>query len=106
MFVEQLRRAVEASPRVALAKVAGLLWRAYAAGHVTEAEASELSEAIELKRALPVIQKPVHQLLGSRPRTRTLVLDHIGALAGVSRATVKRALREAQRHGLVRVEER
>ena len=36
----------------------------------------------------------------------TLVIDHIGALAGVSRATVKRALREAQRLSLVRIEER
>jgi hypothetical protein len=36
----------------------------------------------------------------------TLVLDHIAALAGVSRATVKRALREAQRLSLVRIEER
>src|SRR4051812_2186955 len=36
----------------------------------------------------------------------TLVLDHIAALAGVCRKTVKRALREAQRLSLVRVEER
>ena len=36
----------------------------------------------------------------------TLVIDHIAALAGVSRATVKRALREAQRLSLVRIEER
>src|SRR4051794_30887505 len=36
----------------------------------------------------------------------TLVLDHIAALAGVSRATVKRALPEAQRLCLVRIEER
>ena len=36
----------------------------------------------------------------------TLVIDHIAALAGVSRATVKRALREAQALGLVRIEER
>ena len=32
MFVEHLRRAVEASPRAELAKVSSLLWRAYAAG--------------------------------------------------------------------------
>jgi DNA-binding CsgD family transcriptional regulator len=69
MFVEQLRRAVEVSPRVELAKVSGLLWKAYAAGHVTEAEASALSEAIELKRALPAAQKPVQRRLGSRPRS-------------------------------------
>ena len=36
----------------------------------------------------------------------TLVIDHIAALAGVSRTTVKSALREAQGHGLVRIEER
>jgi hypothetical protein len=69
MFVEQLRRAVEASPRVELGKVSGLLWRAYAAGHVTESEASALSEAIELKRAIPAPQKPAQRRFGSRPRT-------------------------------------
>jgi len=41
MFVEQLRHAVEASPRIELAKVASLLWRAYAAGQVSEASASD-----------------------------------------------------------------
>src|SRR3954452_18191920 len=68
MFVEQLRRAVEASPRVELAKVAGLLWRAYAAGQVTEAQASELSELIEARKALPAAPKPIQRRFGSRPR--------------------------------------
>src|SRR4051812_50080639 len=36
----------------------------------------------------------------------TLVLEHIAALAGVCRKTVKNALREAQRHGLLGIEER
>src|SRR5215213_746983 len=69
MFAEQLRRAVEASPRAELPAVSALLWKAFAAGHVTEAEASALSEAIELKRALPAAQKPVQRRLGSRPRS-------------------------------------
>src|SRR3954469_18790415 len=69
MFAEQLRQAVEAAPRVELAKVAGLLWRAYAAGHVTEAEASELSDLIEARRALPAAPKPIQRRLGSRPRS-------------------------------------
>src|SRR3954447_2719899 len=68
MFVEQLRRAVEASPRVELARVAQLLWRAYAAGQVSEAEASELSDLIESRRALPAAQKLIQRRLGSRPR--------------------------------------
>src|SRR4051812_11519103 len=69
MFAEQLRRAVEASPRVELARVAQLLWKAYAAGQVTEAEASELSDLIESRRALPAAAKPAQQRLGSRPRS-------------------------------------
>src|SRR3954470_4641816 len=151
MFVEQLRRAVEASPRVELAKVSSLLWRAFAAGQVSEAEASELSDLIESRRALPAAQKPIQRrLIGSRPRSPaslerrrrwaasgalpptlasrfttaetavlavvaaehqkhgrcTLVIDHIAALAGVGRTTVKNALREAQRQSLLRIEER
>src|SRR3954447_11331720 len=69
MFVEQLRRAVAASPRVELTKVSALLWRAYAAGQVTEAQASELSDLIESRRALPAPQKPLQRRFGSRPRT-------------------------------------
>src|SRR3954451_2443025 len=69
MFIEQLRRAVEASPRVELAKVASLLWRAYAAGQVSEDQASELSDLIESRRALPAPQRPLQRRLGSRPRS-------------------------------------
>ena len=69
MFVEQLRRAVEASPRAELPAVSGLLWKAYAAGQVSEDQASELSEMIEARRALPAAQKPIQRRLGSRPRS-------------------------------------
>src|SRR3954471_424575 len=69
MFVEQLRRAVEASPRAELPAVAALLWKAYAAGQLSEAEASALSEVIEARRALPAAPKPIQRRLGSRPRS-------------------------------------
>src|SRR5215211_7384048 len=69
MFVEQLRRAVEAMPHVELPKVSSLLWRAYAAGQVSEAEASELSELIEARRAIPVPPPRPRLRVGSRPRT-------------------------------------
>src|SRR3954464_10642838 len=69
MFVQQLRTAITASPRVELPTLSSLLWKAYAAGQVTEAEASALSQAIELKRALPPAQKPVQRHFGSRPRS-------------------------------------
>src|SRR5829696_7679996 len=67
MPVDELRRAVEASPRAELPAVSALLWKAFAAGQVSEAEASALSEAIELRRSLPAAQKPVQQRFGSRP---------------------------------------
>src|SRR3954453_10879832 len=69
MFAEQLRRAVEASPRAELPTVSGLLWRAYAAGQVTEAEASELSVRLEARRAIPAPQRPAQRRVGSRPRS-------------------------------------
>src|SRR4051794_27617977 len=69
MFVDELRRAVEASPRAELHTVSGLLWKAYAAGQVTEAQASELSDLIESRRALPAAPKPIQRRLGSRPRS-------------------------------------
>src|SRR3954471_13254970 len=69
MFADQLRRAVEASPRVELPKVSALLWKAFAAGTVSEAEASALSETIEARRALPAPQKPAQRRFGSRPRS-------------------------------------
>src|SRR5215212_1416091 len=150
MFAEQLRRAMEAAPRAELPTVSGLLWKAYAAGQVSEAEASELSDLIEARRAIPAPTKPAQQRVGSRPRSGasmerrrrwaasgalppalaarftlaetavlavvatetlrhgrcTLVIEHIAALAGVGRSTVKRALRAAQGLGFVRIEER
>src|SRR3954453_13031160 len=68
MFANQLRAAITAAPRVELAEVASLLWRAYAAGQVTEAEAQALSDLIEARRALPAASKPLQRRLGSRPR--------------------------------------
>src|SRR3954463_2055400 len=68
MFAEQLRRAVEASPRAELPAVSSLLWKAYAAGTVTEADAADLSNLIEARRALPAPQKPIQRRFGSRPR--------------------------------------
>src|SRR4051794_19231667 len=150
MFADQLRRAVEASPRVELARVAQLLWRAYGAGHVSEAEASALSEAIEARRALPAPQKPVQRRSGSRPRSGAsmerrrrwaasgrlppqiasrftlaeaavlavvtveavkrgdcrLTHEHVAALAGVSKSTVKATMRRARDLGLVTITER
>jgi hypothetical protein len=69
MFIDELRRAVVASPRTELPKVSALLWKVYAAGQVTEAEAAEISERIEIRKALPVAPRPTPRRVGSRPRT-------------------------------------
>src|SRR5215212_8136184 len=69
MFADELRRAVEVSPRMGLPQLSAVLWKAYAAGSVTEAQASELSDLIEARKALPVPEKPVQRRVGSRPRS-------------------------------------
>lgn len=151
MFVAQLEAAIDAAPRHQLAHVSGLLWRAYAAGTVTEEEAQRLSDAIEVRKSAPrPTGAPGRPRAGSRPRTDAsmerrrrwasagrlppsiacrftlaeqavlsviaaqivrlgacmLPIDAIAALAGVSRSTVKNAVREAHALGLLRVEER
>src|SRR4051812_42168574 len=71
MFVDELRRAVEASPRTELHTVSGLLWKAFAAGQVSEDEANPLVALIETRRAGCGAPKAPHprRLVGSRPRT-------------------------------------
>ena len=156
MFAAEIRRAVEAAPRVKLPEIAVLLWRAYNAGQVSEVDAEALSELIELRKA---VKKPdiapdragsLRKPVGSRPRTDAsmerrrrwaasgrlppaiaarftlaeqavlalvaaetarrgdcrLAAGHVAAVAGVSRSTVKNAIRQARTLGLVTVEER
>jgi hypothetical protein len=151
MFAEQIRRAVEASPRVELPKLSSALWKAFAAGGVSEEEADALSELIEQRKKVPPpAPRLVQRRVGSRPRSDAsmarrrswaaagrlppqlaarftlaeqavlsvvslqveqggacvLTLEHLAALAGVCRSTVRNALRQAQRVGLVSIEER
>lgn len=150
MFADEFRRAVEASPRCKLPDVAALLWRAFGAGQVSEAEAEALSNLIEARKVVPAAPQTLRNPVGSRPRTDAsmerrrrwaasgrlppaiaagftlaeaavlavvssevvrrgdcrLCIDHIAAIAGVARSTVKNALRQARTLGLVTVEER
>ena len=150
MFADEIRRAAEAAPRVKLPDVAALLWRAFGAGQVSEAEAEALSNLIEARKIAPVAPGAARRPVGSRPRTDAsmerrrrwaasgrlppaiasrftlaeaavlavvasetvrrgdcrLCIDHIAAIAGVGRSTVKNAIRQARTLGLVTVEER
>src|SRR4051812_21976395 len=69
MFANELRRAVEASPRCELPRVSAALWKAYAAGQIGEGEAQSLADLIEARKALPPPQRPVQRRVGSRPRS-------------------------------------
>ncbi len=75
MFTDQLRHAVEASPRCELPRVSAALWKAYAAGQIGEGDAQALSDLIEARKALPPTQKPVQRRVGSRPRSGVVRWD-------------------------------
>lgn len=152
MFAQQIRQAVEAAPREGLPEINRLLWSAFAAGSVTEAEAEALSAMIDARgKVIQVVPAPVPRARGgSRPRSdasmerrrrwaaagrlppqlaaqftlaETAVLavvtvevgkrgdcrlhiEAIAALAGVSRSTVKAAIRRARLLGLLTLQER
>ncbi|MGU3662265.1 hypothetical protein [Methylobacterium fujisawaense] len=67
MFVDELRRAIEAAPRCRLSEVAKVLWNAVAGGQIDETDAEQLSNLIDARRALPA-PAPVRRS-GTRPRT-------------------------------------
>jgi CRP-like cAMP-binding protein len=69
MFADQLRRAIEVSPRANYPQLSTALWKALANGLVTEDEASALSGALEARKAVPAPGKPVRRHVGSRPRS-------------------------------------
>ena len=167
MFAEEIRRQAMSAPRAALPAVAAALWKAFAAGVVSEAEAETLSDLIEARKALANAQRApgapqpaggglqqarsaLPRGIGSRPRTDAslerrrrwaasgrlpptlaarftlaeqavlalvaaevvrrkdcrLAVGQLAAIAGVSETTVRNALREAMRLGLLTVEER
>src|SRR3954465_1787863 len=56
--VEDMRQAVMAAPRERLPDLSAALWRAFAAGAVTEADAEALSLAIEARKAAGATQRP------------------------------------------------
>jgi len=72
-FCEEIRRAVTAAPRLKLPEVRSALYKAFAAGQLTEAEAEELDSLINAKAALPAAEKPIQRRVGSRPRSSASV---------------------------------
>ncbi|MCJ2011803.1 helix-turn-helix domain-containing protein [Methylobacterium sp. J-076] len=176
-YADAIRRQAEDAPRAALPAVTAALWRAFAEGHVSEAEAEALSALIELRQVSPrsggnsrppisgtqklggadadrLAPQDRHRSprtgVGSRPRSDAslerrrrwaasgrlppalaarftlaeqaalalvaaetarrgdcrLSVPHIAAVAGVAETTVRNAIREAKKLGLLTVEER
>lgn len=67
MFLDELRRAIEAAPRSKLPDVAKALWGAVAAEQISETDAETLSALIDKRRTLPPL--PPARKTGSRPRS-------------------------------------
>jgi hypothetical protein len=68
MFVDEMRRAIAAAPREKLAGLSSVLWKAYAAGAISEIDATALSESVEAKKAVPA-RVVAPRRIGSRPRS-------------------------------------
>ena len=174
LYAEEIRRQAEDAPRAALPAIASAMWKAFAEGNVSEAEAEALSVLIEARQSSetrqPIGQTPnptgtgsaviggirssgqrgPRTSVGSRPRTDAsmerrrrwaasgrlppalaarftlaehavlalvaaetarrgdcqLAIEHMAAVVGVSRSTVRNAIREARKLRLLAVEER
>lgn len=148
MFADELRRAIQSSPRNGLPEIARALWGALAGGQISEAQAETLSAEIDARRVSP--PAPPARRVGSRPKSPAslerrrrwaasgglpvalaakfttaeiaalaviaaevavrgdcrLPIGAIAGKAGISETSVRNAVREARRLGLLHVEER
>ena len=68
MFADRIRHAAMAVTRYELPELSVQVWKAFAAGMVSELEAAELAELIEARKTIPV-ERPAPRRVGSRPRT-------------------------------------
>lgn len=68
-FCEEIRCAVMASPRMKLPEIRSALYKAFAAGQITEAEAETLDTLINTRAAIPATEAAPRRRVGSRPRS-------------------------------------
>lgn len=68
MFVDEMRRAIEAAPRSGLPDVAKALWSAVAGGQIDETDAELLSGMIDARQVVTRLA-PARRSVGSRPRS-------------------------------------
>lgn len=68
-FCEEIRRAVSAAPRVKLPEIRSAMYKAFAAGQITEAEAEDLDGLINARAAIPAAEPAPRRRFGSRPKS-------------------------------------
>ena len=69
MFVEEIRRAVQACQQVRLPELSAAVWKGFAAGAIPEDEAQHLAELIEARKAVSTAPAAPRRAVGSRPRS-------------------------------------
>ena len=67
MYIEEIRRAVLATPRERLADISAALWKSHAAGAVGDDDAQALAELIAARKVIPGPQPAARRHVGSRP---------------------------------------
>ena len=139
MFADDIRRALQGTPRGRLAELAAAVWKGFACGAVSEGDAQQLAEEIAARKIVPPKPAAPRKPVGSRPRSPAhmerrrrwtssgwlppqlacrftmaeaavlstiaaevarrglcrLTIGHIAVLAGVCKATVRTAVRQA-----------
>src|ERR1700712_2907392 len=68
MFVEEIRRAITATPREKLAGLSAAIWKGHAAGALSDDDAQALAEAVEARKTVPATTV-ARRRVGSRPRS-------------------------------------
>ena len=69
MFAEQIRRALQGTPRERLAELAAAVWKGFACGAVSEEDAQRLAEEIAARKIVPPKPAEPRRRVGSRPRS-------------------------------------
>ena len=69
MFAEQIRRALQGTPRERLAELSAAVWKGFACGAVSEEDAQWLAEEIAARKIVPPKPAEPRRRVGSRPRS-------------------------------------
>ena len=69
MFADDIRRALQGTPRGRLAELAAAVWKGFACGAVSEGDAQQLAEEIAARKIVPPKPAEPRRRVGSRPRS-------------------------------------